>query len=57
MNISILVILKDFILFCEENNITEPTKKDIRDYVTSMHFDFMDESDADFDLGYFESEV
>lgn len=57
MNISILVILKDFILFCDEHGITEPTKKDIRDYVASMHFDFMNESEADFDVEYFEKDV
>ena len=58
MNISILIILKDFILFCDEHGITEPTKKDIRDYIASMHFDFMNETPAeDFDIEYFEKEV
>lgn len=30
MNIPLLIILKDFILFCEEHEITEPTKIDIQ---------------------------
>ncbi len=56
MNISILVILKDFILFCEENNITEPTKKDIEKYVAYSHYDIINDENI-YDVEYFEEEL
>ena len=57
MNIPLLIILKDFILFCEEHEIEEPTKKDIHNYVTSNHFNFLNESEPDFDVLSFESAI
>lgn len=57
MNIPLLIVLKDFILFCEEHEITEPTKKDIQDYVTSNHFNFLNESEYNFDIVSFENEL
>ena len=57
MNIPLLIILKDFIIFCDENNITEPTQKDIRNYIASEHFNFLNESPADFDTISFENAV
>lgn len=58
MNIPILIILKDFIMFCEENEITEPTKENIQDYITSEHFNFLNEIDKEkYNIETFEKEL
>ena len=34
-----ILMIKDFLLFCEEEEIEKPTKEDIETYVTSCSYD------------------
>ena len=57
MNIPLIIVLKDFILYCDENNIEEPNTKDIEDYVTSCHYDFFDTIEDFYSVKSFENAV
>ena len=38
-----ILMIKDFLLFCEEEKIEKPTKEDIETYVTSCYYDIVND--------------
>lgn len=38
-----ILMIKDFLLFCEEEEIERPTKEDIETYVTACYYDIVND--------------